>query len=182
MGGGQVIVSGKWNTLAGGTTAASAIIAAATVPAGVTIWDNRTGASFLVQSAQIAIPNASVLTLNSVGYPLIAAPAAGSFIQVIDMMVEAIFATAAFTGGGAIQANYGTGTSAAATATIASTFLTTFSATQMIKVAGALAVLPKSTVVGAALRLACASGDFVNAASGASTLLVTVNYKIVSGL
>ena len=183
MGGGQVIVSGKWNTLAGGTAAASAIIAAATVPSGVSVWDNRTGGSLsMVQSAQIAMPTASVLTLNSVGYPLIAAPVAGVLIDVVDMVVEAIFGTAAFTSGGAIQASYGTGLTYPATATIAATFLTTFSATQAIKVAGALAVTAKSNCVAAALRLACASGDFVNASSGASTLLVTVNYRLISGM
>ena len=183
MGGGQVIVSGKWNTLAGGTTAASAYIAAATVPSGVSIWDNRAGGSMsMVQSAQVAVTNAQVLALNGTGKEIIAAPGAGILIDVIDMVVEAVFGVAAFTGGSTIFLNYDTGTSAPCSATIATTFLTTFSATQDIKVAGTLAVLAKTACVGKSVRLTATSTEFSNAASGASTLIVTVNYRLIAGL
>ena len=183
MGGGQVILSGKWNTLAGGTTAANAMIAAATVPSGVTIWDNRVGGSMsMVQSAQVAVTNAQVLLLNTNGKEIIAAPGAGILIDVIDMVVEAIFGVAAFTAGSAIGLNYDTGTSAPCSVTIATTFLTTFSATQAIKVAGSLAVLAKTACVGKSVRLTAAGTEFANASNGVSTLLVTVNYRLISGL
>ena len=176
-GGGSVIVDGRW-TLMGGTTA---MIAAAALQTGVTILDLRSGQA-ATYTKQVAITNAQTLLLNTNGVELIPAPGTGILIDVQDMVVEAIFAVAAFTGGSAISANYDTGTSAPATATIATTFLTSFSATQVIKVAGTLAVLAKTACVGKSLRLTAASTEFANASSGVSTLLVTVNYRLISGL
>ena len=71
---------------------------------------------------------------------------------------------------------------ASCSATIATTFLTTFSATQAIKVAGSLAVLAKTACVGKSVRLTSAGTEFANASNGVSTLLVTVNYRLISGL
>ena len=181
-GGGIVMVSPAW-TMAGGT---SAMIAAAVLPAGVTIWDNRglaAGGSALLQTAQVAITNAQVLAMYGSTPPLlVAAPPAGSLIQVVSMTLEAIYNTAAFTSGGAIQANYGALVAAPATATIPSTFLTSFSANQLATVGGATGVLTKANTVGLGLYLTNASGAFVNGSSGASTLLATVNYRVISGL
>src|SRR5476651_641372 len=70
-GGGTVIIDGRW-TQNGGT---QAMVAAATVPASVTVDDNRSGGQ-AIQTATINIPNAAVKTLFSVGTQLLPAPGA----------------------------------------------------------------------------------------------------------
>ena len=181
-GGGQVIIDAAWAAAAG--TSAAAIIAAATVPSGTSIWDNRSGAggSAIIQQVTKSVSNAQLLLLNTNGVEIIAAPPAGTLIDVLDMVVELVFVVAAFTGGSTVFLNYGTGTSAPCSSTIATTFFTSFSATQVIKVAGTLAVLTSANSVGKSVRLTATSTEYANATSGLSTANVTVNYRSFSGL
>jgi hypothetical protein len=177
-GGGTVIVDGSW-ALYGGT---QAMLSAAVLPSNgsVSILDLRTGAG-TAQSVTVVIPAATVDTMFTTPVTLVAAPGAGNAIDVIDMVVEAVFGSSAFTGGGAIQASYGTGVTTPATATIAATFLTTFSANQMAKVAGTIAASTASTaVVNQAVTLTNATAVFA-AGTGAS-LIVKLYYRTLTGL
>ena len=74
-GGGTVIVDADWTTQ-GGTTA---ILNAATLPANgtVQIMDNRGGSGATQQTLTVLVPNAQVLTLQSVGVPIVVVPAPG---------------------------------------------------------------------------------------------------------
>lgn len=174
-GGGVVIVDGKWFQN-GGTLA---ILNAAVLPANgsVVVQNNGIGGGSVI-SATIVVPNAAVLTLFSAPTQLLAAPGAGNMFDVIDMVVENKFLTAAYAAGGAIQASYGTGVTVPATATIAATFLTSPVANQVIKVAGALASNLATAIVNKALFLAAATADFT---TGAGSLRVSVTYRLLTG-
>jgi hypothetical protein len=132
-----------------------------------------------LQYSTILIPNASVLTLFGTGSVLIPAQGAGTIIEVVEMFVENVFLTAAFTAGGAIQASYGAGVTNPATATIAATFLTSPAASQVVKVAGAIASVLRGTIQNVAVNLACATQEF---ATGAGSLIVKVAFRVHTGL
>lgn len=180
LGGGTVIVDQGWVSL-GGT---SAILNAAVLPSSgvVQILDNRGGQGGVQQTLTLTIPNASVLTLNTVGYPLIPAPGAGNLIEVDRLWLEQIAATAAFASGGVITAAYGTQASqTAATASIAATILTGGSGTTN-QIGSALPVSPangnSSVLLNKAVGLYAATGDFT---TGGGTLLVKISYRVLTG-
>ena len=176
-GGGVVVVDYEW-TNAGGT---SAILAAAVLPAAgtVSILDNRAGGGDALQTLTIAIPNAGVLTNNTVPVVVLPAPGAGNMYDIIDLVVENVFKTAAYTGGGAMALYYGT-TSAGvlASATIAATFMTSPTASQMIKVAGALASNLSSGVLNKEVVFTNPTADF---AAGAGSLILKVSFRLLTG-
>ena len=130
-------------------------------------------------TATVAIPNAQVLTLYSVGVQLVAAQGAGTLIEVVSVLLENVYKTAAFQAGGVIQASYGTGVTTPASATVAATFLTSPSANQAIILAGAVASGLSSAYVNTAVRLACATQDFT---VGGGSVIVQVVYRVHSGL
>jgi hypothetical protein len=175
FGGGIVIIDASW-TIAGGS---SSILAAAIILPGVTIQDNRSGAQGQIQSVAVAIANAAVKTLFSVGSTLLPAPGAGKAWDVLDMFVQNNFLTTAFAAGGAIQASYGAGVTNPATANIAATFLTSPAASQDIRVAGALGSTLRSAVVNQPITLAAATADFT---TGAGSLIVILTYRLLTGL
>jgi hypothetical protein len=175
-GGGVVAVSGRWAALGGTST----ILAAATFPTNGTVGiaDNRSGAG-AVQTKTVLVTNAEVKTLFSVGKTLLPAPGTTSAYDILDIVIENVFLTAAFAAGGAIQASYGTGVTTPASATIASTFLTSPAASQMIKVSGALASSLSSAVLNKAIVLAAATSDFT---TGSGSLIVTITYRVLTSL
>lgn len=180
IGGGTVIVDSAWVS-AGGT---SAILNAATLPSNgtVQILDNRGGQGSVVQTLTLTVPNASILTLNTVGYPLIPAPGAGNVVVVDRLVVEQVAATAAFTGGGNITAAWGTQASqVAATGTIAATVFTAGTGTTN-QIGFALGIAPangaSSAYLNKAVGLYAASADF---AAGGGTAIVKVTYKTLTG-
>jgi hypothetical protein len=134
----------------------------------------------MLLTATVPIANAAVLTLFSVGAAIVAAPAAGSYLDVESMILLNIYKTAAYANGGAIQLNYAAAAvTLPATATVAATFLTSPVANQMIKVAGSLATQLSSSVMAAGLWLTAATADFI---TGAGSLVCIVKYRIVPGL
>jgi hypothetical protein len=176
-GGGTVVVDAAWYT-SGGT---AAILAAATLPASgkVSILDNSGANGSGIVSQKFVLTNTQTKALNSAPTSLIAAPGAGNMIDVIDAVFENVFLTAAFANGGVIQLSYGTGTTIPASATIAATFLTSPTASQVVKVAGALASNLVSAIANTAIYVACATADFI---TGAGHLVITINYRVVTGL
>lgn len=178
-GGGSVIVDNAWVTQGGTAT----ILAAAVVPSGVQIIDNRAGGFAPLQSLTIAIPNASVKTLESVGYQLIPAPGAGNYIVVEDLVVEQIAKTAAFSGTpGVLTAAYGTQSAqVAATASIAATVLTDGSGTTNYMGAAkgiAPAVATSATYLNSPISLFVATND---PTTGGGSLVVNITYRIITG-
>lgn len=174
FGGGTVIVDARWKAM-GGT---NGMISAATLPSNVNIVDNRTGGSgFTYQTSTVAIANAAVKTLNATPVTLVAAPGAGAMVEVVSIVVENVFLTAAFAAGSTIGAVYGAA-GVAASATIASTFLTSPVANQIIMVAGALATNLSSAVLNKAVVLQAASTEYT---TGAGSLIVQTTYRVHTG-
>lgn len=177
-GGGTVLTSASW--FAGGGTAAIIDAATDSLPANVSIWQTNSAAG--EQSITVAIPNASVLTLNSVGYPLIPAPGAGNLIVVSRLVVEQVAKTAAFANGGNITAAYGTQASqTAATGTIAATVLTGGAGTTN-QIGMALPVAPangnSSVLLNKAVGLYAATADFI---TGGGSVIAKVIYQVLEG-
>lgn len=173
-GGGSVVVDSRWTAL-GGTTA---ILNAATVPVGVALYDNR-GSQGTIQTVTVAIANAAVKTLFSAPTTVIPAQGAGTLVEVQSMVLTHVYLTAAFAAGGAIQLSYDTGVTNAASATIAATFLTSASANQSTKVAGALAVTANSALLNKKIILAAATADFT---TGGGSLIAKIAYRTWTGL
>lgn len=176
-GGGIVVVDAAWYSL-GGTTA---MIDAATVAASCSIWDTTQGG--VQEEITVNIPNASVLTLESVGYQLIPAPGAGNLVVVDRIVVEQVAKTGAFSGSpGVLTAAYGTQASQiACTGSIAATVLTGGSGTTN-QIGMALGVAPangnSSAWVNSKVGLYVATND---PTTGAGSLIVKVTYRILTG-
>lgn len=178
-GGGQVVVTPGW-TRAGGT---SAILASAVVPAGVSITDNRgTGAGGSgIQIATVPLTLAQLQGAFTTPVVVVPAPGATSMVDVIDAVLNLTFGSAAFSGGGAAQLSYGTGVTTPASATWAAAMFTTFTASQMGKVAGAIAAsTATANVANKAVNYTNATAVFT-AGTGASGLL-SVSYRIINGV
>ena len=177
VGGGTVVVGSKWTQL-GGTTA---MLAAATVGSTVSIEDQRGGVATQANTVTVALTNVNMLALNATPITVVPAQGAGTLIEIVSMVFDAKFKTAAFAGGSAIGLKYGAA-GTACSATIATTVLTSFSADQSILVAGALAVTVNSSILNTAVVIQAASTEFTNAASGLSTAIIKVTYRVHRGL
>jgi hypothetical protein len=176
---GNVILSAAWSK-SGGT---SAILAAATIPAGVTVQDNRgTGAGGSgIQIATVPLTLAQLQGAFTTPVVVVPAPGATSMVDVIDAVLNLTFGSAAFAGGGAAQLSYGTGVTTPASATWAATMFTTFTVSQMGKVAGAIAASTATTAVAnKAVNYTNATAVFT-AGTGGSGLL-SVSYRIINGV
>ena len=173
-GGGYVIVDADW-TRYGGT---DAMIEAATVPAGVSIVDNRTGGE--QTDVTVSLTAAQVNTMFTTPVELIPAPAAGSFIYVQQAILINENGGTAWTGGGAITIGYSNanpGNPNALTGTIASTFLTTPVVKQLLTLAGAqIASSAESTVDALGIFISNATGVF---ATSTGTLKIRLLYTTV---
>ena len=174
-GGGIVIVDAGWYK-AGGT---AAILAAATVPSKVSIWDTSSGYG-TIQSVTVPLTLAQIQNAYTTSVPVIPAPGAGNLVDVIDATVNLIFGTNAFTTGGAAQLSYGTSTTYPATATVAASVYTGLAANTIVKVAGVEAAVTSSDYLNKAVNYTNATAAFA-AGTGCSGNLI-VNYRIIGGL
>lgn len=180
-GGGTVVVDPEW-VKSGGTTG---MINAATIPSNTAILDNRTGfqgvSSSTILTKQVTIANAAMLTLHSVPVKLLDAPGAGDIIEVTDLAINFLFSVSAPSGGGNITAGYDTTAAVAATSTIAATLLTSAAANTYAKTYGVVSPGASSAVVNKGVYLTAATADFANGAGGAGSMVVTVNYRVLTG-
>ena len=178
-GGGTVVVDSGWTKL-GGT---SGMIASATVPGTVEILDNRAGFTSVTSdllTKTVNIANAGMLALHSVPVKLIDAPGAGSIIEVTELAINFLFSTSAPTGGGNLTAGYDTTAAAPATGTIAVALVTGASANTFGSTYGATTPGASSGMINKGIYLTAASADFINGASGHGSMVVTVNYRILT--
>jgi hypothetical protein len=174
-GGGTVVVDQAWVKL-GGT---QAMLLAATVPLGVVIWDNRTGAGD-VQQDTVVVTNAQILLLFTTAVQLLPAPGAGSFYNIIKATLVNENTGVAYTSGGALTVGYGptSGLVQALSGTIAATFLTSPVVSQVIQLAGVnLASSTESTYDNQPIFINAATANF---ATGTGTLRVSLVYTIES--
>jgi hypothetical protein len=176
-GGGVVIVDGDWIT-AGGT---QTILAAATVPTGVTILNNSSlGGYAPIQTVTIPLTLAQIQGAFTTPVAVVAAPGVGNLVDVLDATLNLIYGSAAYSGGGAAQLSYGTGVTYPATATWAATDFTALSANSIVKVAGADAFVGSTNYLNKAVNYTNASAVFTGGTGGSGVLIV--NYRIVGGL
>lgn len=174
--GGIVAIDNAWTALGG--TSAMLATAQATLTAGtVSIEDNRTG-SGQVRTAVVTLSNAQVLAMFTTPVQIVAAQGLGTVVNVISMLLENVDGGVAYGGGGAIQLSYGSGLTTPASVTVAATFLTSPTVTQVITAAGALATAAASAVVNKAVNITNATAVFT---TGTGTVKVVVNYTVVTG-
>lgn len=133
-----------------------------------------------IQSVAIPLTAATINAMNATPIVVVPAQGSGTLIDVIDGVLDLTYGSAAFANGGAAQLSYGSGTTNAASATIAATVFTTFSASQSIKFAGAMAVTATSATLNAAVNFTNATAPFITG-TGATGVL-NVSYRVIGGL
>lgn len=128
----------------------------------------------------ITLTNAQVKATNTAPPVILAAQGAGTLIEIVAVIFNNIFLTAAYANGGALALYYGTTSGGVlASATVAATFLTSPVANQAIMVAGALPTALTSAVMNTGLVLANPTADFI---TGAGSMTVRVIYRVHGGL
>ena len=172
-GGGTVIVDNEW-VVQGGT---AAMLAAATFPGGVELLDNRVGGQPL--KTYVVLTNTQILNLSTTAVQVLPAPGVGYFYNILKATLVNENAGTAYTSGGAITIGYGTtaGTQALS-GTIAASFMTTPTTTQVIQLAGVnLASTTEALYDNQPIFMNNATGAF---ATGAGTLKVSLTYTLES--
>lgn len=133
------------------------------------------------QFVSIPLTLTQLQTLNTVGVKILPAQGAGTLTEILSCTLDLKRGSAAFTGGGTITIGYGaTAATTAAAATIASTVLTTFAASQSVLVAGALAVTANTSTLNQPIWMNAASADF--AAGTGATGLLDCAYRVHTGM
>jgi hypothetical protein len=163
------VAAGQWTLLQGSAGSGS-------------IGNTAIAANIVQDTGPIAIPLASLQTLNSVPLQVIAAKGAGTIIVPGQCTLDLVYGSAAFTGGGTVSLGYGTGSSPATNGTIASTVFTTFTASHLVTVLPtALAVTATASgLLNTGIYLSAASADFAAGTGGSGVL--DCQYRVVSGL
>jgi len=129
----------------------------------------------------VALTLAQLQTSHSVPIPLLPAQGAGTLIEVISIIFDLDYGSAAFAGGGAVGAYLGVdATGVLASAAAAATFFTTFTASHSILLAGAMAVAANTAILNTGLVLANPTADFTSG-TGASGI-IQLTYRVHSGL
>jgi hypothetical protein len=171
-GGAQVAVDAAWFQ-AGGT---QAILNAATQYAGVQVVDNSgTSGGTVPEAITVTLTNAQVKGMFATPVELLPTPDANSLYLITLATLVNLNGGTAWTGGGAIEIGYGAAvTTNALASTVASTFLTSPTVTQIIAVAGAtIGTSTESTFGGQPIYINNATAAF---ATGTGTLQVTLQY------
>ncbi len=172
-GGGRVIVDNEW-VVQGGT---AAMLAAVTLPAGVDILDLRAGGQPL--KTYVVLSNAQILALSTTSVQVLPAPGVGYFYNVLKATLVHESNGTAFTSGGAITIGYGsTAATQALSGTIAASFLTSQTTTQVIQLAGVnLGSTTEALYDNQPIAMNNTTGAF---ATGGGTLKVSLTYTIES--
>lgn len=124
---------------------------------------------------------AQLQTLNSVGYTILPAPGATSMYQMGGCTLNLTRGSAAFTGGGTVTIGYGSTSTPATNATIASTVFTTFAASQAVVVLPvAVAVTATTSLANKPIVMTAASADFASGTGATGQL--DCQYRILTGV
>jgi hypothetical protein len=175
-GGGTVIVDNGWVTQ-GGTTA---ILEAATVPAGVTILDLRQGNPLASITITTTLTNAQVLGMEAAPVQLVPAAGAGTLLVVNSVVLENLNTGTAYANGGVIGIYYGTTNQTyPASGTVAATFLTSPTAKAIAILAPGFTDDLSADALNSALSISNATAPFI---TGTGTLRVTLNYSVIAGM
>lgn len=172
-GGGQVVLTPKW-TANGGT---QAMINSAVIAAGCSINDNRTGGGS--QIITVTLSATQVNTMYTTPIELLPAPGATQMYLIDRATLINENGGTAWTSGGAITIGYGSSvTTQALSGTVAATFLTSPTVTQVITLAGAqISTSTASTFLNQGVYINNATGVF---ATGTGTMKVKLQYSVVN--
>lgn len=132
---------------------------------------SNTKVGYEVVTAEIALTNANLKAMYGAAVTLLAAPATGTFYEIIGGSIRYTHATAAHTGGGAIALYIN---SVIVTTTIPATLLTT-AADGVATIAPISAIIATGT--NGAIKIGNASAAFVGA-TAAGTAVVHLIYRI----
>lgn len=135
------------------------------------------------QTASITLTTAQIQGMFTTPVLFIPAQGAGTFINVQRCVYEALFGSAAFTGGGAIIPFFGNTSPPVANATgsVAATLLTTFTASQIITQSSmGMAITASAAALNTAVYISNQTAVF--ASGTGSTLSVTCQYIVTGNL
>lgn len=127
--------------------------------------------SSALQRAKVTLTSAQILALNTTPITLVAAPGAGYYVSVSEVLAYLTFNTTAYTGTNAANITYTNGSGAAATGTLASSFLDSSSSAAVKAVGVAVTPVANAPIV--------ISVGTANPAAGDSTITVDIAYRIV---
>jgi hypothetical protein len=129
----------------------------------------------VARTASVTVPTASVLTLNTTPYTLVAAPGAGKIILVDEITCKLVFNSVAYTGSNALELRYTNGSGAKVTADLASSFLNSSSGTNYATVKSVVTAL--TPVANSPIVLFVPTA---NPGVGNSDLVFKIKYRIVT--
>lgn len=133
-----------------------------------------------IQTVSIPLTLSQLQTLHTIPIQVIPAKGAGTLIELTTCTLDLKRGSAAFTSGGTVTFGWGaTDATTAAAATIASTVFTTFTASQAITVAGAMAVTADSLTLNLPIWVSAGSADF--ATGTGATGVLDCSYRVHSG-
>ena len=151
------------------------MVEAATIPANVSIEDLRSGAD--ATSVTVTLTNAQVLGMYAAPVELLPAPDANSMYQLTGATLVNLNTGVAYASGGVLIVQYGSTVHGAGTdalsGTVAATFLTSPTATQVITVGGNVTTTAGSATLGNGIYISNQTGAFT---SGTGTLQVLLNF------
>lgn len=123
------------------------------------------------QRARVTLTAAQVKALNTTPITLVAAPGAGMYVSVIEVLATLNYGTTQFTGANNVELRYTNGSGAKVTGDLASSWLNG-SATAAVKAIAAAVTPVANAAVVAAVPVA-------NPGAGDSTVSVDIYYRVV---
>jgi hypothetical protein len=133
---------------------------------------NSNGTYDVIDTATVTLTSAQILALNTTPVTLVAAQGANTYVQVIALAAKLDFNSVAYTGSNAANITYTNAAGAAATGTIASSFLDSASSAAITTIPVAVAPVVNSPIV--------VSVGTANPAAGNSTITFDVLYRVVT--
>lgn len=136
-----------------------------------------------IQFASLPLTAAQINTINTTPITIIPAQGANTLIEVQSCVLDLKYGSAAFTGGGTVTVGYGstqsTVAASPAAATLAATVFTTFTASQAISVAGAMAVTANTLTLNKPVAVTVGTANF--AAGTGATGVLDCAYRVHTG-
>lgn len=123
------------------------------------------------QHAKVTLTSAQILALNTTPIQLVAAPGAGYYISVVEVMALLNYGTTQYTGANNVEIRYTNGSGAKVTGDLASSWLDSSATTAVKAVAAAVTPVANAKIV--------ASVPTANPAAGDSTVTIDIAYRIV---
>ena len=133
----------------------------------------------ILQYVSFPLTLAQILALHGTPITIVAAQGAGTLIEVVSAVLNLVYGSAAYAGGGVVSLNYGNTANLAVTAGIAAAVFTGLGANEIETMTGPV-TLASSVCLNQPLVLLAATANFTVGTGGSATLKVA--YRVHSGL